>query len=166
MEKDYLDIAYTKRVERSQALADTLIKVYPEYFKNLSICQQRNFAIILNNTIKWLHSLSSKQLENDEIDSAAFLKNTINSYLKFIENDIEVIGLEVPFTTFKSNDNKMTYCIKASCQHQNADEFIKKCKSMPENQNHYVSILCFTKDYRGINTIFGSFDCIPFKISY
>ena len=166
MEKDYLDIAYTKRVERSQLLVDNLIKVYPEYFKNLSICQQRNLAIILNNTIKWLHSLSSKQLENDEIASAAFLKNTINSYLKFIENDIEVIGLEVPFTTFKSNDNKMSYCIKASFQHQNADELIMKCKSMPENQNCYVSILCFTKDYRGINTIFGSFDCIPFKISY
>lgn len=119
----------------------------------------------MNNTIKWLHNLSSKQLENDEIDSAAFLKNTINSYLKFIENDIEVIGLEVPFTTFKSNDNKMTFCIKASCQRQNADELIIKYKSMPENQNHYVSILCFTRD-NGIDTIFGSFDCIPFKISY
>ena len=33
MEKDYLDIAYTKRVERSQLLVDNLIKVYPEYFK-------------------------------------------------------------------------------------------------------------------------------------
>ena len=54
MEKDYLDIAYTKRVERSQALVDNLIKVFPEYFKNLSICQQRNFAIILTNTMKWL----------------------------------------------------------------------------------------------------------------
>ena len=128
MEKDYLDIAYTKRVERSQVLVDNLIKVFPEYFKNLSICQQRNLAIILNNTIKWLHSLSSKQLENDEIDSAYFLKNTINSYLKLIENGIEVIGLEVPFTTFKSNDNKMTYCIKASCQYQNADDLIKKCE--------------------------------------
>ena len=55
------------------------------------------------------------------------------------------------------NDNKMTYCIKASCQHQNADELIMKYKSMPENQNHYVSILCFTRD-NGVDTIFGSFD--------
>lgn len=165
MEKDYLDIAYTKRVERSQLLVDNLIKVYPEYFKNLSICQQRNFAIILNNTIKWLHSLSSKQLENDEIASADFLKNTINSYLKLIENDIEVIGLEVPVTTFKSNDNKMTYCIKATHLCQNIDELIKNYKSMPENQNHYISILCFIRD-KGIDTIFGSFDYVPFKIAY
>ena len=144
MEKDYLDIAYTKRVERSQALANNLIKVFPEYFKNLSICQQRNFAIILNNTIKWLHSLSSKQLENDEIDSAYFLKNTINSYLKLIENDIEVIGLEVPFTTFKCDDGEKDYCIKASHLYQNVDELIMKCKSMPEkSKSLYINSLFY-----------------------
>lgn len=165
MRENYIDVAYLSRIDRSQVLVNQWAKVFPENFKDLSICQQRNLAIILNNTIKWLHSLSSKQLENDEIESAYFLKNTINSYLKLIENDIEVIGLEVPFTTFKSDDNKMTYCIKASCQYQNADELIKKCKSMPENQNHYVSILCFTRN-KGTDAIFGSFDCVPFKISY
>lgn len=93
------------------------------------------------------------------------MENVINSYLKLIKNNIEVIGLEVPIITFKCDDGEKDYCIKASHLYQNVDELIMKCKSMPENQNHYVSILCFTRD-NGIDTIFGSFDYIPFKISY
>ena len=164
MEKDYLDAAYTSRVERSQVLVNQWIKIFPKSFNDLSKCQQRNLAIILHNTVKWLKNLSSKQLEDDGIDQADFIKNTINSYLKLVENNIEVIGLEVPFTTFKYDEEK-DYCIRASRLYRNVDELIATCKSMPENQNHYVSILCFAKT-RGVNTIFGSFDCVPFKISY
>ena len=164
MRRYYLDAAYTSRVERSQVLVNQWIKIFPKSFNDLSKCQQRNLAIILHNTVKWLKNLSSKQLEDDGIDQADFIKNTINSYLKLVENNIEVIGLEVPFTTFKYDEEK-DYCIRASRLYQNVDELIATCKSMPENQNHYVSILCFAKT-RGVNTIFGSFDCVPFKISY
>lgn len=165
MERDYLDIAYTKRVDRSQILVDNWIKVFPESFKDISICQQRNLAIIIHNTVKWLKSCSSKQLEDNGIIPADFIKNAINSYLKLIENGIEVIGLEVPITTFKYDNGEKDYCIRSSRLYQNVDELIMACKSIPENQNPYVSILCFIKD-KGVDTIFGSFDCLPFKISY
>lgn len=164
MKRDYLDMSYNSRVDRSQALVNQWIKIFPESFKDLSICQQRNLAIILHNTVKYLKNLSSKQLEDDGITQADFIKNTISSYLKLIENNVEVIGLEVPFTTFKYGKKK-DYCIRASRLYRNVDEIIAACKCMPENQNHYVSILCFAKT-RGVDTIFGSFDCVPFKISY
>jgi hypothetical protein len=165
MERDYLDRAYNSRVDRSQVLVNQWIKIFPESFKDLSICQQRNLAIILHNTVKWLKNLSSKQLEDDGITQADFIKNTIDSYLKLIENNVEVIGLEVPFTTFKVDGEEKDYGIKASRLYQNVDELIISCKSTPENQIPYVSILCFVKT-KGVDTIFGSFDCVPFKISY
>lgn len=165
MGRDYLDIAYTQRVDRSQILANNWMKIFPESFKDLSICQQRNLAVILHNSVKWLKSLNFTYLEDNGIVPADFIKNTIDSYLKLIENNIEVIGLEVPFTTFKYDNNEKDYCIRASKLFQNVDELIATCKSIPENQNPYVSILCFTKT-RGVDTIFGSFDCVPFKISY
>lgn len=46
MRENYIDVAYLSRIDRSQVLVNQWAKVFPENFKDLSICQQRNLAII------------------------------------------------------------------------------------------------------------------------
>lgn len=157
--EEKLDISYMARVDRSQKLVDLWKKIFPDFFVNMTICQQRNLAIILQNTTKWLKGLSSKELKANEIIPENLLRDTFESYSKLITNGIEVIGLETPFSEFEG------YYIRASRLFQDIDKIIMSCKSMPKDQHSYVSILCFTKQ-KGLNTVFGSLDCIPTKISY
>lgn len=157
--EEKLNICYMARVDRSQKLVDLWEKIFPDYFAHMTICQQRNLAIILQNTAKWLKGLTSEKLKDNEIVPETLLRDTAESYAKLITNGIEVIGLETPFSEFDG------YYIRASRLFQNIDEIIMSCKSMPKDQHSYVSILCFTKD-KGLNAIFGSLDCIPTKISY
>lgn len=166
------NVALAARIDRSQKLASAWSSFLKEDFDGLTIQQQRNLAIILNNTAKWLKSLSSAELDNFSIKSPEeHIRNTIYAYKNLIKNGFNVVGLENPVSSFTSENDQECYTIRASFLAQNAEEIINMSKCIFEKEEPYIaipyiSILVYAKTNKGKDSIYGSLDYLRWKMAY
>lgn len=172
MSETRLNVALAARIDRSQKLASLWSKILEKDFDGLTIQQQRNLAIILNNTAKWLKSLSSAEEDYYEIKSPEeHIRNTINAYKSLIKNGFNVVGLETPVSSFTSENDQEYYIIKASFLAQNTEEIINMSKCIFEREEPYISIpyisiLVYAKTNKGKDSIYGSLDYLKWKMAY
>jgi len=172
MSETRFNVALAARIDRSQKLTSLWSQILGEDFDGLTIQQQRNLAIILNNTAKWLKSLSSKEFERFSIKSPEeHIRNTINAYKSLIKNGFNVVGLETPVSSFTSENDQECYTIKASFLAQNAEEIINMSKSIFEREGPYISIpyisiLVYARKSKGKDSIYGSLDYLRWKMAY
>jgi hypothetical protein len=166
------NVALAARIDRSQKLASAWSKILEEDFDGLTIQQQRNLAIILNNTTTWLKSLSSKEFDHYGIKSPEeHIRNTIYAYKSLIKNGFNVVGLENQVSSFTSENDRECYTIKASFLAQNAEEIINMSKCIFEKEEPYIaipyiSIYVYAKTNKGKDSIYGSLDYLRWKMAY
>ena len=172
MSETRFNVALAARIDRSQKLASLWSKILEEDFDGLTIQQQRNLAIILNNTAKWLKSLSSAEEDLYGIKSPEeHIRNTIYAYKSLIKNGFNVVGLENPVSSFTSENDQECYTIRASFLAQNAEEIINMSKSIFEREEPYISIpyisiLVYARNSKGKDSIYGSLDYLRWKMAY
>ena len=172
MSETRYNVALAARIDRSQKLASAWSSFLKEDFDGLTIQQQRNLAIILNNTATWLKSLSSTEEDYYGIKSPEeHIRNTIYAYKSLIKNGFNVVGLEHPVSSFTSENDQEYYTIRASFLAQNAEEIINMSKCIFERDEPYIaipyiSILVYTKTKNGKDSIYGSLDYLRWKMAY
>lgn len=172
MNETRFNVALAARIDRSQKLASAWSSILEEDFKGLTIQQQRNLAIILNNTATWLKSLSSIEEDHYGIKSPEeHIRNTISAYKSLIRNGFNVVGLENPVSSFTSENDQECYTIRASFLAQDAEEIINMSKCIFEKEEPYIaipyiSILVYAKNNEGKNNIYGSLDYLRWKMAY
>ena len=172
MSETRFNVALAARIDRSQKLASAWSSFLKEDFDGLTIQQQRNLAIILNNTATWLKSLSSTEEDYYGIKSPEeHIRSTIYAYKSLIKNGFNVVGLEHPVSSFTSENDQECYTIRASFLAQNAEEIINMSKCIFERDEPYIaipyiSILVYTKTKNGKDSIYGSLDYLRWKMAY